>query len=52
MYKCNDCGARFNEFKVKRSVITAAELEKERWVCPVCNSYDWDDEEEEEDAEF
>lgn len=52
MYKCNDCGSRFAEYTVKRSVVKIknTEMEKVRWVCPVCHGYDWDEEEEEEDA--
>lgn len=52
MYKCNDCGSRFAEYIVKRSVveINGKDMQKERWGCPVCHSYDWHEEEEEEDA--
>lgn len=52
MYKCNDCGSRFAEYTVKSSVVAVGntEMEKERWICPVCHGYDWDEEEEEEDA--
>lgn len=55
MYKCNECGCEFEEprvFQDYRGEFWGVPAYETMWVCPCCESEDYDEIEENEEEDY